>query len=602
MKGIERLSVIRHLSESKPDQKLKGLFRILHKEDIWITAYENIKSNQGALTPGSTKDTLDAMSLARLQRLREEVTSERYQFKGVREIEIPKSDGRKRPLGLPTANDKIVQEIMRMILEAVYEPCFSPQSFGFRRGLGTHDAFEYVEWRFRWMDWVIEGDIEGAYPTIDHQRLCEIISQKIEDQRFLSLVRKSLKCGIWRKGEFSRSSLGVPQGSIVSPILANIYYHEMDQWVEEKARQWKQPPTTQRTKEYKQLSYQIGKRAKEMQGLEKRSKEYQELFRELKQLKQERMKIPSLQNQGIQIEYVRYADDWMIGVKGSQELAYQLKREMGEFLKVNLKQRLHTLKTKVTNLRAGKVNFLGYEIYLPRKRTISSYTVSGIRTTRRTNPMLRFDLPLDSILKKMEDRGYLQRKTVLYRPISKKSYSTLQDVVIVDHFRKVWKGIENYYSGCTNLSKLQYLHYLMQMSCAMTLAHRHRSSSRKIFIKHGKTLRVTEGNLTVSFPLRQEWSLKKRKWLNKRKFVDPFRIYASRLTRSSLKQKCRICNSKEFIEMHHVKHVRKGGARYGGFWKEMALNRKQLPLCRVCHGRVHAGLYDGIRLKKQAEA
>lgn len=196
MKAIERLSVIRHKNKINKDWKHKELFRILRKDDIWIAAYKNIKSNKGTLTPGITKETLDGISLKRLGRLSEKVVNESYQFNAVNEIKIPKLDSQKRPLGLLTANDKIVQEVIRMILEAIYEPCFSKQSFGFRQGLGTHDVLEHIESKFRWVDWVIEGDIEGAYPTIDHKQLRKILSEKIQDVKFINLICKLLKCGV----------------------------------------------------------------------------------------------------------------------------------------------------------------------------------------------------------------------------------------------------------------------------------------------------------------------------------------------------------------------------------------------------------------------
>ena len=597
MKGIERLAVIRHKSKMKPDWKHSDLFRILRKEDLWVTAYENIKSNPGSLTPGVTPETLDGMTSERLERLRQKVIQEIYQFQPVKEIQILKPDGRKRPIGLVTANDKIVQEVLRMILEAVYEPCFSEQSFGFRRGLGAHDALDFVEQKFRWVDWVIEGDIEKAYPTLDHHRLYEIIGKKIDDPRFLNCIRKSLKGGVSRNQEIEFSDRGVPQGSLLSPLLANIYYHEMDQWVENKKKIWDQPGLPQRNQKYKQLSYQIGKISKELKQLEKRSDRYKILLKELKLRKKEREETPSLKNQRIQIEYVRYADDWMIGIKGEKKLVHQIKREMDEFLKGELKQNLHSGKTKILDLRAGKASFLGYEIYLPQKRRISPYIGSGTRTTRRTNSMLRFDLPVDRILQRMKKRGYLQKTEKGYFPTSLKVYTGLEDPVIVKHFQKVWTGIENYYSGCTNLQKLQYLQYLLRMSCAMTLAHRHRTSSKKIFAKWGKDLRVQE---RIAFPVRTSWSIQSRKWLRSRTFKDPFQIYANRVSRSSLQQPCLVCGSETKIEMHHVKHIRKNGVRYGGFQKEMSLlNRKQIPLCRNCHQKVHQGRYDGIKLTKK---
>lgn len=603
MKGIDRLSVIRHLSKTKPDWIHTELFRMLHKEDLWIVAYENIKSNKGALTPGSTLETMDRMSVSRLRRLRDQVVNESYQFKPVKEIMIPKPDGRKRALGLPTANDKVVQEVIRMILEAIYEPCFAEQSFGFRRGLGTHDALQYTEKKFRWMDWVIEGDIEGAYPTINHDRLCEILGQRIKDVRFMNLIRKLLKCGILQEKLFTRSKLGVPQGSIVSPILANIYYHELDQWVIRQMEVYNRPASTRKSPAYKQITAHIGRISKKMKELDKRSDVYKTLRKELKLQKQKQFQTPSQAERRIQIEYVRYADDWMIGVCGEKSLALQLRNEVGQFLQQDLRQSLHPKKTKLTNLRVGKAKFLGYEIYLPREGKISSYIGSGTQTTRRTNPELRLDLPLDRVLQRMDERGYIQTLTKGHRPISKKSYTTLQDIVIVKHFQAVWQGLENYYSGCTNPGKLQYIHYLLHMSCAMTLAHRHRSSSRKMFRIHGKMLKITEGKRTAAFPVRQSWLLEDRRWLNKRILRDPFKIYANRVSRSSLGRACVICHTKTQIEMHHVKHIRKEGIRYGGFTQQMALlNRKQVPLCRECHNKVHSGLYDQIRLKDLAEA
>jgi group II intron reverse transcriptase/maturase len=522
MKAIDRLSVIRHKSEINKNWKHTDLFRILRKNDIWIAAYENIKSNKGALTLGITKETLDGMSIEKLVRLRDKVVNESYQFKAVKEIEIPKPNVRKRPLGLPTANEKVVQEVIRMILEAVYEPCFSKQSFGFRQGLGTHDALEYIESKFRWVDWVIEKDIEGAYPTIDHTVLCNILSKKIQDVRFLNLIRKLLKCGILREGQFTRSRFGVPQGSIVSPILANIYFNELDEWVDEKAIMLNQPRTNQRHKKYKQLTYQIGKRTEQMQKLDKKSKEYKILLKELKTLKKEKSKVPSLATKEILIEYVRYADDWIIGIKGDQALAKELKAEVSDFMMVRLKQTIHHTKTKITDLRSGKAKFLGYEIYLPRNLKISPYTGSGTRTTRRTNPRLRFTIPMDSVLQRMEERGYIKNLVKGHRSISKASYTTLEDIAIIKHFAQVWRGLSNYYSGCTNLAKLQYIHYLLHLSCAMTLSHRHRLSTKKIFAKHGKTLTVSNGNISTSFPYRREWSITKKKWQNKQEFVDPF--------------------------------------------------------------------------------
>jgi len=262
MRELERLVTVNKLSQKDPNWIHKDLFRLLHKDELWITAYENIKGNKGVLTPGSTLETMDGMSLRRLKRLQEQVCSETYKFKAVKLIYIPAKSGKKRPLGLPTANDKIVQEVIRLILEAIYEPVFCKESFGFRQGRGCHDALDHVEQRFRWVDYAIEGDIEQAYPIIDHHILIKTLNKRINDPRFIRLIWKLLGCGVLDEERITWSKSGVPQGSIVSPILANIYYHELDEFVQsikQSVESENISKIARKSKAYKALEYKIQK-------------------------------------------------------------------------------------------------------------------------------------------------------------------------------------------------------------------------------------------------------------------------------------------------------------------------------------------------------
>lgn len=604
MKKLQRLEAISRLSKKDKEWEHKDIFRTLSNLDLWIIAYENIKGNKGGLTPGITPETLDGMSLDRLRRLKTDVYSEKYKFAPVKRTFIPRPDGRLRPLGLPTANDKIVQEVMRLILESIYEPVFSDLSFGFRSGRGCHSALEHIEQKFRWVDWVVEGDIQQAYPTIDHNILIKILEKRINDPRFIRLIRKLLKCGIVEEDRKSYSTTGVPQGSIVSPILANIYYHELDEYVRKLAHSYSTLPdkvTKQKSTEYKTLEHKISKLSKKSLALPKDSIEYKHLIKEIKRFRKKRLLVNSLKEPTIRIEYARYADDWIIGIAGDRKLAIHFKDKVSDFLLTDLKQVIHPVKTKVTNLRMGNVHFLGYHIFLPRNRPISRYKGKGVRTIRRGNPRLRFDVPVALLEQRYIERRYFKRTNKKgVRPISRASYACLEDHVIVAHYRSVWLGINNYYMGCTNRGRLQYFHYLLHMSCAMTLGHRHRMSCSKIFQKHGKslTIKVPNTEKTVSFPYKTTWRLSEKRWLCGSNITPPTHKYANRLAKSSLGLPCIICNSYEGpVEMHHVKHVRKQGERYGGFHQQMALlNRKQVPLCRSCHKRVHAGLYDGPSL------
>lgn len=601
MTELKRLVAINKLSQKDKNWKHKDIFRILNNDEIWLAAYEKLKSNKGAITPGSTPQTMDGMSLARLKRLKEQVCSEQYNFKNVKLTYIPRADGRKRPLGLPTANDKIVQEVIRLILEAIYEPVFSELSFGFRSGRGCHDALAHVEEKFRWVDYVIEGDIEQAYPTINHHILIKILNKRIKDPRFVRLIWKLLRCGVLIEERSVLLKKGMPQGSIASPILSNIYYHELDEFIQKIMINTSTPKSDLKSSAYKSLEHQISKINKEMKSHEQHSYARQELAKKLKALRTKRLETPSLKDKAIRIEYVRYADDWMIGVAGDKDLVIKIKNDVDYFMKNTLEQRLSPTKTMITNLRVGNVNFLGYEIFLPKNRPIREYKGKGVRTIRRGQPELRFDIPVANVTKRLAEKGYLKKLKNEIRPISRASYAVLEDQVIVSHYRSLWLGIFNYYSGCTNRGRLQYIHYLLHMSCAMTLGHRHRLSCSKIFKKHGKglTIKIPDTKKTVSFPYKTTWRLSEKKWYKGKRISFTLDRYANIVARSSIGLPCIICDSNiGLCEMHHVKHVRKQGFRYKGFRHQMALlNRKQVPLCKDCHRKVHAGLYDGPSLE-----
>jgi len=354
MKAIDRLSVIRHKSKINKDWKHTDLFRILRKNDIWIVAYENVKNNTEALRFKITRETSGGgINMERLVKLRDKVVNERYQFKALNEIEIWKSNGQNRALNLSTMEDNIVQEVIRMVLEAIYEPCFSKQSFSFRQGLGTHDVLEYLESKFRWVDWVFENGRKGEDLTIEHTQLYNVLSKKIQDVRFMNLIRKLLKDDGLRQ-KLTQPHLGLSQGNNIYPILANIYFNEFDKWVEKKVNMLKQPPIEQSNKKYTQLCSKIAKRVNQTQKLDPKSKVYKNLLKELKLLKKERVNIPNLAKKDIKIEYVRYANDWIIGIKGEKTLAKELNTEVSRFMKVYLKQTFYPTKSKIIELRLGK--------------------------------------------------------------------------------------------------------------------------------------------------------------------------------------------------------------------------------------------------------
>src|SRR2546428_301674 len=173
------------------------------------------------------------MSEEKIEQIVEAMRCERYRFAPARRTYIPKKNGRLRPLGLPSWSDKLVGEVVRLLLEAYYEPGFSDLSHGFRKGRGCHTALRKVHDTWTGTVWFIEGDISDCFGSLSHEILLRILAEKIQDQRFLRLIRNMLKAGYLEDWEYRETLSGCPQGGVVSPILSNIYLHKLDEFVEQ---------------------------------------------------------------------------------------------------------------------------------------------------------------------------------------------------------------------------------------------------------------------------------------------------------------------------------------------------------------------------------
>ena len=164
------------------------LYRQMFNRDLYLLAYGRIYANQGAMTPGADAETADGMSEDKIDQIIEAMRHERYRFRPVRRIYIPKKNGKLRPLGLPSWSDKLVGEVVRLLLEAYYEPTFSDHSHGFRPGRGCHTALREVERTWTGTTWFIEGDISDCFGSLDHEIMIRILAEKIHDNRFLRLI------------------------------------------------------------------------------------------------------------------------------------------------------------------------------------------------------------------------------------------------------------------------------------------------------------------------------------------------------------------------------------------------------------------------------
>jgi len=604
---VERLERLRELNKEKVNFVNIDLYKLLCKKDVLIAAYERIKSNKGATTPAGGNISLDGFSLNRLNVLRNALLNESWRPRPARRIYIPKPGKKElRPLGIQGPEEKIVQAAMLFILEAIYEPIFSPYSYGFRPGIGCHNALKGIEQNYDGMTWAIEGDIKGMYDNVNHHVLISLVKKRVNDDRFIRLLWKLLRSGYMCENTLYKPRVGTPQGSIVSPILANVYLHELDEFVAglRKKVTWRNNKV--RTPVYKVLDNRMRKTKDHLDrctdgtrtGLIKELREDKTrpvLLKELREDKMASLKVRMYTNPSDRIFYSRYADDFIVGVAGSEEYATSLKEGIRVFL-MGLGLTLSPDKTKVTDIRKGFAFFLGHRIGICSSVKLTYIHPKGKRPhlKRVTGRLVTITAPIERIVERLSSKGFCDPQGF---PTSKALWTSQEDNQIVGNFRATINGLFGFYSGVSRRKHLQRIWYILRFSCAYTLASKHRKSISKIFTKHGKLLTVNYGktgekSISLTAPLLRE---EDSNWQLGRQLADPYRMIAARVSKTKIYENCCICGCPS-AEMHHIRHVK--DTKSGFTTRIMGLiNRKQIPVCLECHDSIHDGSYDGISLK-----
>jgi len=601
--GLQRLEVIRKLN-AKSGWINSDLYRLLFKPELYILAYERIKSKPGNMTPGTDQETIDGFGIDEIRKLIDEMRTEKYQPSPVRRALIPKSNGKMRKLGIPSARDKIVQEVVRLILEAIYDSphgaYFKDSSHGFRSSRSCHSALKEIQGKWSGTTWFLEGHIKACFDDFNHEILVAIMRKKINDERFLNLIWKFLNAGYQDLDGSRKDSLaGTPQGGIVSPILANIYLHEFDEYVEQLQKELEKGELRRPNPEYRQLQRRrhylakIGKIDTE---------EYRELGVQMRKLPSLDPKDPNF----VRVHYVRYADDWVVGVTGPKRLAEEIREKVRQFLKAKLDLTLSEEKTVITNARTSDAKFLGYRIRLGRSKTAEqkqtlSTNASGKNFKRRSTGMqIVLRAPIDELIKKLCQKGFCNAQG---RPLHKKAWTLLDEDQIINLYSSINRGLQNYYRPTDNWAELSRIQYILKFSLAKTLAAKKQVPITRIIKDKGIRVNVTRKGQqrTIVFYRNSDWTTDRKAFTNS-PTIDLVRMNERMRTRSKLGQPCCICLENFGVAMHHVRHIRKMTEKQvRGFTGLLAkLNRKQVPVCQECHRKIHRGEYDGLKLSDLA--
>ncbi len=595
------LSIVRE--RGRKGLPLERVYRLLFNPDLYLKAYGKIYRNAGAMTPGSTEETVDGMSQAKIGAIIDALRRERYRWRPARRVYIEKKNSnKKRPLGLPTWSDKLLQEVIRLILEAYYEPRFSDRSHGFRPGRGCHTALTEIKRTWTGTVWFVEGDISDCFGSLDHELLLSILAEKIHDGRFLRLIANLLKAGYLEDWRFNATLSGSPQGGIVSPTLSNIYLDRLDKFVEDELL----PTYTRKTKrkenlEYRRLRYRAQRLESEgnAQGARKMRKRSQ-------RLPSQDPNDPDYRR----LRYIRYADDFLLGFSGPRKEAEEIRQRLTEHLRQEMKLELSEEKTLITHARSEAARFLGYEIVTQHddhKRD---------RNGRRTiNGDIGLKVPADVVRAKCAP--YMRRGKPIHRAerMSDTAFS------IIARYQQEYRGVVEYYRLAYNLStRFIRLKWIMEQSLTKTLASKLRISVRKVYKRFQTTIRTESGSykgLRVEItregkkPLVTQWGGVSLVWRRDAVLDDnPPRVWndqRTELLERLLADACELCGSQDNVDSHHVRGLkdlqRKGRGEKPNWVKAMAARRrKTLIVCRKCHTEIHGGRYNGISAENGNDA
>lgn len=596
----KELEIVRKRGEERTT--LNRVYRMLQRKELFLLAYAKLYANKGALTPGvNPEDTIDGMSIRRIEAIIEELKEKRYTWTPVRRSYIEKhNSSNKRPLGIPGWKDKLLQEVIRMVLEAYYEPRFRNSSHGFRPQRGCHTALERIAVLGTGTRWFIEGDITGCFDNISHEVLLKILKRDIKDKAFLRLIWGMLKAGYMEEWKYHGTYSGTPQGGIVSPLLANIVLNEFDEFVEDELIPRYTRGKRRRTNPVYNKLVRTAHKARKQGNLKKAH-----------ELRKQFMKLPSGDPHDPnyrRLWYCRYADDFLLGYIGSKEEAENIKQEIHQFLK-SIELEMSAEKTLITHALTGKARFLNYEIGYNQADNATTVVKAGY-TQRNANGRLWFSIPKDVI------RRWINKVSTKDKVTHRAELINVSEYDIIRTYETELQGLINYYSRAHNVGdRMNYLRYTWETSLLKTLA-RKRKTLMSVAIKRYKRHTTEDGRKIVGVTVERHGKkpliatfgskpLTRRKCISIQDEQQVAYTTRNELITRLLADTCEICGSPEDVEAHHIRKLADLKTRWQGKpekpkWvqKMIAIRRKTLFTCKKCHLKIHQGLHDGQKLTK----
>ena len=581
-----KLLQLRKINLENPyDLTNKKVIHIISDVETLMFAYELIKSKPGNMTPGSDETTLDGITLHWIQNLSKDLRAGRFNFSPARRIGIPKpGKSELKFLSIVNPRDKIVQKAIQLVLEAIFEPSFLENSHGFRPQKGTHTALKTIKYWFHGVTWAIKADITKCFDSINHKVLLNCIQEKVECEKTIALIKKALQAGYIENERFHRSTIGTPQGSVLSPLLCNILMHKFDKFMWNIKTNFDQGRGRRKNAEFRKIQFEIEKSTTN----QKKSV----LRRTLWKLNSKDPMDPNFKR----LFYIRYADDFLVGISGTHQDTVIVKNQISNFLK-GISLTLNEEKTQIINLNKQSAFFLGTKISkkIADQKKIQLITKNGQTYKVRITPRISLHAPIKKLFEKAIAGGFVKstpNQKRIYTPTALRRLVNLDHADIVKYYNYVIRGILNYYSFADNHKSLGSLVHTLKFSCARTLALKYKlRHASKVFKKYGKNLRYPNTDTLLYIP--STFARTSHFTCNPPKGEDFLSIsWSNKLTKSNLDKTCVVCGATP-VEMHHVRQLKDMKAKYKKgkidfiTLQMIALNRNQIPLCAKHHKEVH---------------
>ena len=590
------LTIVRDRGERRLE--LRRVYRNMRCEALFLRAYGKLYSNKGAMTEGTDpNDTIQGMSRNRILSIIQRLKDGTYRWKPARRKYVPKANGKKRPIAIPCWEDKLVQEVMRMILEAYYEPRFRNSSHGFRPNRSCGTALMAIKRGWKGTKWFIEGDIRGCFDNINHQILLDLLKKHIKDERFLKLVKGLLEAGYMEDWQYQQTFSGTPQGSILSPLLSNIVLHELDSYVEDvlipkytRGKRRKHHP------DYQELEY-----AKRWHQRQKNKEAVRDVVKQMRKMPSVDTYDPDFRR----VHYCRYADDFLLGFQGPKHEAEAIKTELKAFLQT-LGLELSEEKTHITHAQSDAALFLGYELSVAgNKSKISRHKNAPHIKERRVNGVIQLRVPRSVVTRWKRKYGKNGE------PARMPSRLRLSDFEMVTTYGAELRGICNYYAMAQNFGNAcSTIRWFGMESLRKTLCNKHKMSKKRSYIQYyAKPTR--DGELThirVEIPREGKPPLVARCGetplrIKQTAYLEDsipslfhLKVTGSELVDRLLAERCELCGREGYVEVHHEKSIKTLKARWNGRkakprWVQAMIlkRRKTLVVCKSCHTAITFG-------------